>query len=392
MKSYVKYYSSMSNNNNKENWNITDNGNQTCQPMTHWSGCYHHVRVSMAPQINGTLPNRYLYFMVGNGEQWRDQVFQLLLPRRSPTVDQKNGQVLPLQSIWYGDMGVGADAEITMNSILKYNQKYGKSEDGTPLIDALFHVGDIAYSDAKNNETWYEFMDLIEPLSTSWIYMTTPGNHDSFNNMETYLQTFHMPHNGEYYVLRNLFDKVATIVSLSTEQAIWPFSKQSVWMVEQLEALNHDAATKWLILYIHKPLYCSNEWDYCKLAYLGLEREEIKYSISYLIQKFNVHLVIAGHTHAYERSYPVYLDSVKGTYEKPCAPVHIYAGAPGSYMPLDIEWQTAVPQWSAKRFSELGWGLLKIYNTTDLEWQYVSSDTLQVLDSIHLKRNDFSRC
>lgn len=96
------------------------------------------------------------------------------------------------------------------------------------------------------------------------------------------------------------------VTSFSTESPYAPGSVQYEWMEADMAKARANPNTKWLILSGHRPLYSSDndEWkDHqpgCPLL-VALEG---------LINKYAVDLVLTGHEHMYERSWPVFNGTV----------------------------------------------------------------------------------
>eukprot|EP00434_Breviolum_minutum_P031013 symbB.v1.2.027430.t1/scaffold2809.1/size69810/5 len=90
-----------------------------------------------------------------------------------------------------------------------------------------------------------------------------------------------------------------------------------------------------------------------------------------LFYQYGVDLVFNGHVHSYERSFPVYNNSVNE-----CGTVHLVVGDGGNYEgPAIYEghpsgWRQPQPEWSAFREASYGPGLLTVYNSTHAEWRW----------------------
>src|ERR1700722_13045740 len=104
-------------------------------------------------------------------------------------------------------------------------------------------------------------------------------------------------------------------------------------------------------------MYCSNKWEWCNGDF---ERTIFQLSIEKLLLEYNVHLLIAGHTHSkdheldhfvnfspkgYERTFPVYDDQIQGSYDNPGGTVHLTVGTGGAQEGLDMNWKPS-PSWS----------------------------------------------
>jgi hypothetical protein len=166
--------------------------------------------------------------------------------------------------------------------------------------------------------TWDVWMEQIAPIASVMPYQVTVGNHEQFFDFASYDARFNMPGaetggNASFYYS---FDQgTIHVTSFSTESAFDPSSAQHAWIEADLAAARANPHTKWLILSGHRPLYSSDtdEWSAhqpgCPLL-LALEG---------LINKYQVDLVLTGHCHTYERTWPVFNGTViNGTVAGAC--------------------------------------------------------------------------
>jgi acid phosphatase len=143
---------------------------------------------------------------------------------------------------------------------------------------------------------------------------------------------------------------------MSTEHDYTLGSAQYSWLEQDLTSVNRDV-TPFVIVYGHKPMYSSN-------SYHGSE-VELRVALETLYVNQGVDLVIAGHDHFYERTWPVLDELVQNNgindrFSRGHAPIHLVIGIAGrsSYEELD----EPQPEWSAFREnSTYGWTRL-VYN------------------------------
>lgn len=117
-----------------------------------------------------------------------------------------------------------------------------------------------------------------------------------------------------------------------------------------------------------------------------------------LLVKHSVDVVLNGHVHSYERSWPVmgdYNTSVNATvqhgdgislsrYIDPIFPVHVIAGTAGNSESVDdCTADAALYNWtfSAVRSNDIGYGRLQAQNSSHLEIEFYSVTQGKVLDS-----------
>ncbi|KAM9991383.1 hypothetical protein ACTFIZ_004790 [Dictyostelium cf. discoideum] len=283
--------------------------------------------------------------------------------KSTTTTTLDNFQVTPFTAAVYADMGYGGGFNNTVKVIEENLSKYS----------LVLHIGDIAYADynkvEQGNQTiWTNFLQTLEPITSKVPYMTAPGNHDVFYSFNSYQNTFNMPGSSNQPWYSYDYNGVH-FLSYSTESDLAPFTQQYQWIKNDLETYRKKNPSGWVIAYAHRPYYCSTQMDWCRKQTL---RALIESTIGELFQNYNVDIYLAGHTHAYERTVPVYQQSPIGTYEYPGGTVHFTIGTPGNQEGLDHNWILPAPSWSASRFGELGYGQLNVVNNTHILWQFLT--------------------
>lgn len=98
-----------------------------------------------------------------------------------------------------------------------------------------------------------------------------------------------------------------------------------------------------------------------------------------------VDLVLAGHCHNYERTYPVYNGQFSTSYASPNAPVYIVNGAGGNREGIS-GFADPQPAWSAKRIGQWGYGRLTVPDAHTLQWVWSTSVDNQVQDSFNITK------
>lgn len=125
----------------------------------------------------------------------------------------------------------------------------------------------------------------------------------------------------------------------------------------------------------HRPLYVSTS-DVCPQCQQGFETT---------LNQFSVDLVLAGHSHVYERSAPVFQNvSDPNELNNPKFPWYIVNGAAGHYDGLDTLPSVLNPFSRAAFDTHYGWSRLTFHNCTHLTQEFVSSADGSVLDSATL--------
>ena len=167
-----------------------------------------------------------------------------------------------------------------------------------------------------------------------------------------------MPRNGNANYWFTYTYGCAAWVSMDTELPYDPSSEQYAYLDGALGAARANAATPWVFLVLHRPIYCSDTAGgdhYAPPTSLSIALEP-------LMQKHSVDVVWQGHMHCAERTAAAFNGSVvdlpdaSGLYNSPRAPIYITQATSGA--DLDDTWLTPTPEWSLVRDSYYGYGRL----------------------------------
>ena len=105
-------------------------------------------------------------------------------------------------------------------------------------------------------------------------------------------------------------------ISMSTEAPYEEESKQFKFVQDDLIKTKDDSSIEWIIVYFHQAMYTA------KSDHEGLESFRDTYHS--LFEKFSVDLVLQGHIHNYQRTYPLLYND-----ENPAEPTIIQAAVLG---------------------------------------------------------------
>lgn len=258
-------------------------------------------------------------------------------------------------------VGVWADIGIT-------NVSFGVMSQMLRLApELLMSVGDLSYADGWA-ERWDIFGIMMEPLMSSRYHLAVAGNHEmTQNNAVDLIHRYPMPFrpSGAPNPLMFAYETgLLYVLGLPGSYAATdPSSAQWAFAAEKLMAVDRQR-TPWVAVMFHTPWYNSNN------AHFG-EALKHQWDMESLFYQYGVDLVFNGHVHSYERSFPVYNNTVDD-----CGTVHIVVGDGGNYEgPALYEghppgWRQPQPLWSAFREASYGPGLLTIYNSSHAEWRW----------------------
>jgi len=248
--------------------------------------------------IYGLQPGTRYYYGVYDGERLLaggddEHSFTTLPP------DDSTG---PLRLWVVGDSGNGSQAQIDgFNAMRSF-----VATDGKP-VDAYLHLGDMAYSIGLDAEFERNFFDIYAPLLRNTVVWPTMGNHEgasSFGVTQSgpYYDAYALPTAGEsgglasgteaYYA----FDigRVHFICLDSHDLNRQATGEMALWLKADLEMVDAD----WLIAFWHHPPYTKGTHDSDR----EIRLIEMREFIMPILESSGVDLVLAGHSHIYERS------------------------------------------------------------------------------------------
>lgn len=238
-----------------------------------------------------------------------------------------------------------------------------------------------------------EYLRKIEPLAAEWPYMVIPGNHEYFTGTgdrgKNYNARFRMPGGNSNSYTWSLGP--LRFVALNTEVFFENGPGNQTKADAQIRWLNLvlDKATRhrerakrpWIVVLLHRPIYCSNDEDNrCPGGQLWIRKGNKDFTgLEDMFYNYNVDLVVGGHNHHYERSLPVYdkvvrVSNDRDPYANPLAPVYIVSGAAGNKEIKDQGDPFSINQypWSAMRRRDIGYSRLAA-NATHLHFQQLAS-------------------
>jgi hypothetical protein len=333
----------------------------------------------------------YLY-TVGSGV---DEVWSSSFTFKGPNVSYSPGRLTNSTNfLVFGDFGTCSNmstATLTALTAEAHQRNY----------DFYILPGDIAYDLYMFNGVrgdW--FMRDIEGFAAFVPFMVVAGNHEYFFNFTHYKNLFDMPQNTDNFYYSYNVGPVHVVVFSTEALCSSPYcpilqQRQLEWLQADLQAANQRRHIQpWVIVFSHKPLYCSVDWNHQVLyddCVLDAIERRVLYEDMFAYYKVDIHF--AGHTHNYERHAPVYQETVAPSevetphlYVNPSAPIHIVSGAAGSCRPEDDDMDpvssTPTP-YSIFRSAELSYSRVQA-NATVLKVQQVASASGDVLDYFYI--------
>jgi len=187
---------------------------------------------------------------------------------------------------------------------------------GTHPPELFLHVGDMAYDNGTAEEFTIKFFNMYPSILRNTTCWPAMGNHEG-NSSDSGLQTgpyyasYVLPKGGEagglasgteaYYSFD--YANVHFIVLDSHDSPRDPGGAMLSWLKVDLSATNQE----WIVAYWHHPPYSKGTHD----SDWELQLVEMRKNALPILEAAGVDLVLAGHSHIYERSY--LLDGAYGT-------------------------------------------------------------------------------
>ena len=312
----------------------------------------------------------------------------------------------PTTAILYCDLGRGStDDTETWNS-------YGRPAINTTMsaaalisqgdVDVVFHGGDISYA-VGYTAVWDFFMDMLSPVASRVLYLTTVGNHESDwpNTATIYNVTDSGGECGVMALGQLPMPAPATVdkpywsydvglihfVGMSTEHDFSECSEQYQFLEADLASVDRSI-TPWIIFNGHRAMYINSDYDDPVPTSDGTVMTRLIDNIEPLLFKYRVNAGFWGHNHVFQRQSAVYnrtvvqaseqgvnIDGeVAAVYNSPQATVQIVLGNAGAN--FSWNWVEPLPAWNEVLANYYGYSVVKAYNATYLTWDSIDASTL----------------
>ena len=179
-----------------------------------------------------------------------------------------------------GDWGCSSNTEKTVNNAKSMNPQL------------LLALGDYSYE--KTSTCW---LDLIKPVDS--ITKINFGNHEGEGDslINSYLNHFGLPKQYYSFDINNVH-----VLTMATEEKFSTDSEQYNFVVNDLRKAANNPDINWIIVSMHYPFYSSP--NTCKESDCA-GNEESRDLFHPLFDKYGVDLVLQGHVHNYQRSFPL---------------------------------------------------------------------------------------
>jgi len=267
-------YDTISRGGNKELYENLATGSSHTYPNA--GGYVHDV------ELTGLSPDTTYYFICGgeNGGYSSERSFHTAPVASKTLTFVVGGDSRSESSDWPGSRN-----EIS-RAMAKHNPSF------------VLHVGDYVRNGETDQNEWDNWLtdvqvDWVDNNGLSIPIMPAIGNHEG--NGTIYYGQFALPENEKWYSLGWGPDLHITV--LSTQDSI--SGNQLTWLQQDLAA--HEN-TPWKIVVFHEPPYTSGSGH--------SPRYDIQQTWDPLFDNYHVNLVVCGHVHNYERTFPIYDNKV----------------------------------------------------------------------------------
>jgi predicted phosphodiesterase len=177
-----------------------------------------------------------------------------------------------------GDWGCGNDAQNTFAVMKKMEP------------ELYLGLGDYSYESTM--DCWY---DIVESVGSA--LKVVVGNHDTEGSLlSSLMDKFKLA--DQYYS----FDYRNThFLALSSELNSGKDAGQLRFADNDLNKARSNVSIDWIVVYFHRPIYSGSGMDYPRMRDMYHP----------LFDKYDVDLVLQGHAHNYQRSYPLEYNEIK---------------------------------------------------------------------------------
>jgi len=255
--------------------------------------------------LTGLASNTLYYYSIGSTTQTLQADATNYFKTMPPVGSTEKIRVLAM-----GDMGDNSANQLSVrNAYLNFN--------GNNYTNAWLLLGDNAYENGTDPEFQSNFFNIYQGnLTKNHVLWPSPGNHDYANSSARqadhnipYYNIFSLPSNGQAGGVASNTEafysyNYGNIHFVALDSYGWEtgntrlydtLGPQIVWLKQDLAANTQP----WTVIYFHHP-------PYTKTSHNGDTETELinmRQRVVRIFERYKVDLVLAGHSHGYERSF-----------------------------------------------------------------------------------------
>ena len=215
----------------------------------------------------------------------------------------KTGSKEPVRLWVIGDSGYSAGMAKAVRDGMK-NWVNANQRPGRVGLDQWLLLGDNAYRSGSNEQYQEALFDAYPLLMRNFSFWPVYGNHDA--RRWTFFDIFSLPSKAEaggvksgtehYYAFD--YANIHYVVLDSEESGIDSGDKMLSWLEKDLNATNQE----WIIVAFHHPPYSKGSHDSDDIGDSDGRLVALRENVVPILEKYDVDLVLSGHSHGYERS------------------------------------------------------------------------------------------
>lgn len=203
-------------------------------------------------------------------------------------------------------------------------------------------AGDLSYANGKHY-IWDAWFEMLQPAASYLPFMPALGNHEfekydkGKHGLAAYIARFSLPGNEYYYSFDYAGSHFTAVNCLETSEA------QKKWLEEDLKIAVKNKLN-WIIAYLHFPPFSSSTSHGSDI--------NMRKVYNPIFEKYGVDIVLTGHDHDYERTFPMKGETVAiremSKYKEGTGTIYVVTGGGGARL---YGMKNEAPEWSAKRES-----------------------------------------
>ena len=269
------------------------------------------------------------------------------------------------------NIAVAADFGVTKNSI-KTLENIHSSNPEVVLIP-----GDLSYSTA---EEWIEFAEFMGKTN---IYIAF-GDAEPMEEREKLLEYYGLNNNYYSFDYENVhFLSIDTTDEKNEWEIISDDKMQLNFIRTDLSHAYNDPEIDFTIVIMHLPMYSSRDGD----SFMDMRNE-----LQPIFDLYGVDLVLNGHRHAYERTYPVMFNNIVTDnddclYDDPDGQIYLTVGTGGH---SHSQFKQKQPWSIIQNHNDYGFLNIKLLNDGKTLYGEFVSNTGKVMDAFQINLNDNS--
>ena len=236
---------------------------------------------------------RYYYKISG-----QDEVYSFKTPPPEGTAQPTRVWIL-------GDSGTGGlKQQFVREAFYNFNN-------GDRSTNLMIMLGDLSQGEGSEEEYQREFFQIYRSTLHSTPVVSTFGNHDvRTNEGAPYFDMFTLPIDGKtggvasgtehYYSFNYSNIHFVCLDTILSDRS--PAGPMYSWLMTDLAANTQD----WTVVFLHQPPYTKGTYDSDSVDPFEYPMTEVREIFTPVFEMYGVDLVFAGHSHVYERSFPIF--------------------------------------------------------------------------------------